>query len=51
MSVIGMTTRRPFPKHQRISSPLRVGIRKPGPGNSLAAPISAFRSSLLSATA
>jgi hypothetical protein len=44
--VIGWTMRRPRSKHQRSTSPLRVGSRKPGPGNSGAAPMRAFRSSL-----
>src|SRR5215208_6743533 len=45
--VIGWTMRRPRSRHQRNTSPLRVGKRKPGPGNSGAAPMRAFRSSLL----
>src|SRR4051794_30614931 len=51
ISVIGWTTRSPCARHQRNSSPLCVGRRKPGPGKAGAAPISASRSSVASPTA
>ena len=49
--VICCTTRKPCSKHHRKSSPFRVGRRKPGPGYSGAAPMSALRSVLLQPTA
>jgi hypothetical protein len=51
MRVIVWVMRKPSPRHQRIRSPLRVGTRTPGPGMDSAAPMRAFRSSLVSATA
>jgi hypothetical protein len=41
---------KPFSRQKRITSALRVGSKNPGPGNSCAAPMSAFKSSLLSPT-
>ena len=41
----------PFSRHQRRRSLLRVGNKKPGPGNTVAAPMSPFRSFSFSATA
>src|SRR5204862_4953046 len=51
IKVIGCAIRKPLLRHQRNSSPLRVGRRNPGPANSLAAPISAFKSLFVSPTA
>src|ERR1700731_548552 len=51
ISVIGWTTRRPFSRHQRKRSELRVGTMMPGPAKASAEAIIAWRSRLVSATA
>jgi hypothetical protein len=51
ISVMGWTTRRPFSRHQRKRSELRVGTMMPGPAKPSAEAINAWRSRLVSATA
>jgi hypothetical protein len=51
ISVMGWTTRRPFSRHQRKRSELRVGTMIPGPAKLSAEAINAWRSRLVSATA